>query len=612
MRPLVALALTAFIILGGAFDALASDRVALVIGNGAYKTSPLKNPANDARDMAAALKGMGFDVTAITDATLQQMENAVREFGAKLRNGGVGLFYYAGHGMQVAGENYLIPVDTKIEGEADVKFGALNAGKVLARMEDAGNELNIVALDACRTNPFAKSFRSSEPGLARMDAPKGSLIAYATAPGRVAADSGGTGRNGIYTGFLLQHMHTPGLKIEEILKRVRVDVVRTTADKQVPWESSSLIGDFFFVRAHAGQASLPVANVPATVVGQPAGQTGAPSIVQKIQSQKSDSYSQSDMESWHAEALLKFYKNNYPEALALFRMAAEKGYAPALYRLGSMYAQGQGVKKDDIQAIKLWRMAADKGYAEAQYSVGLSYGYGPRSARNDIESVKFFRKAAEQGHADAQQALALSYALGNGVNRDYTEAERWWIKAAEQGHVLAQRTLGSYYYDGTSGIKNYKEAAKWYGKAAEQGDAPAQLGLGIMYENGRGFVQNYPEAMLWIRRAAAQGYANAQGKLGNMYAQGRGVGQNFSEAVKWWQKAADQGNAQAQGNLGAMYYAGTGVPQDYAMAYLWSSLAAAQNEPTASKNRDLAASKMTPGQLVEVQQVASQWHPRTP
>ena len=179
-----------------AAPAMAAGRTALVIGNSAYPTAPLKNPVNDATDMAAALKRLGFDVTLLTDATMRQMEEAVRAFGLKLRGGGIGLFYFAGHGVQVAGENYLVPVNAAIQSEGDVKYGSLNAGLVLAKMEDAGNGPNVVILDACRNNPFARSFRSAEAGLARMDAPTGSLIAYATAPGHVASD--GEGRNGVW------------------------------------------------------------------------------------------------------------------------------------------------------------------------------------------------------------------------------------------------------------------------------------------------------------------------------------------------------------------------------------------------------------------------------
>ena len=219
-------------------------RLALVIGNSDYKSAPLKNPVNDARDMSNTLKVLGFKVIEEINADRKEMEEAIRQFGKQLRGGGVGLFYYAGHGIQAKGRNYLIPIGARIESESDARYQAVDAGMVLGKMEDAENDLNIVVLDACRDNPFSRSFRSRERGFAKMDAPKGSLIAYATAPGSVAAD--GKGRNGIYTKHLLKYMKTPGLTIESVLKKVRIDVMDETVDKQVPWESSSLRGDFYF------------------------------------------------------------------------------------------------------------------------------------------------------------------------------------------------------------------------------------------------------------------------------------------------------------------------------------------------------------------------------
>ncbi len=250
--------------LAGPVRGVAEARTALVIGNGAYKDAPLKNPVNDARDMAQALKALGFGVTLLTDATHQQMEAAVRDFGKTLRQGGVGLFYFAGHGVQVGGENFLVPVNAVIASESDVKFGCLNAGLVLGKMEDAGNGLNVIILDACRNNPFARSFRSAELGLAKMDAPTGSLIAYATAPGSVAAD--GAGRNGVYTEQILKHLRTPGLAITDLFMRVRMGVVAATGKKQVPWEASSLTGYFYFGgEAQPGQAPQPMPPLPAAM-----------------------------------------------------------------------------------------------------------------------------------------------------------------------------------------------------------------------------------------------------------------------------------------------------------------------------------------------------------
>lgn len=221
-----------------------SNRLALVIGNGNYKYSPLKNSVNDAADIANALTELGFKVTLKINAKQKVIEQSIRDFGRKLRAGGIGLFYYAGHGIQFRGKNFLIPIGANIESEADIQYESVDAGRILTQMEEAGNKFNIIILDACRNNPFARSFRSSTQGLAKMDAPAGSILAYSTAPGGIAAD--GAGRNGLYTSKLLKYMAVPGMEIGRLFRNVRAEVVAETNMKQVPWESSSLIGEFYF------------------------------------------------------------------------------------------------------------------------------------------------------------------------------------------------------------------------------------------------------------------------------------------------------------------------------------------------------------------------------
>lgn len=221
------------------------QRVALLIGNADYKSDPLRNPINDVRAMDSMLTSLGFDIIKVENATQREMDEAISQFGKKISNSGVGLFYYAGHGIQVSGENYLVPVGANIEVEGDVKYKAVNVGTVLAKMEAAGNRLNVVLLDACRNNPFARSWRSANKGLAKADAPKGTFIAYATAPGSVAGD--GAGNNSFFTEALLRAMKIKGLTIENVLKQVRKDVDYRSSGKQIPWSSSSLIGDFYFI-----------------------------------------------------------------------------------------------------------------------------------------------------------------------------------------------------------------------------------------------------------------------------------------------------------------------------------------------------------------------------
>jgi len=237
----------------------AENRLALVVGNAAYATSPLRNPVNDARAMAQTLRDLGFDVILRENVNENAMKRAINEFGDRLGRGGVGLFFYAGHAMQMGGRNYLIPIGAEIRTEADVDVESIDVNRVLARMEGARNRLNIVVLDACRDNPFARSFRSGSRGLVPIDAPSGTMIAYATAPGRLARD--GDGPNGLYTGELLRAMREPGLRLEEVFKRVRSVVRQQTTGEQVPWEASSVEGDFFFNLKSAALAPT-TAKVP--------------------------------------------------------------------------------------------------------------------------------------------------------------------------------------------------------------------------------------------------------------------------------------------------------------------------------------------------------------
>ena len=234
----------------------AVERHALVIGNANYQSSPLRNPLNDARDMAAALEGLGFQVQSLLDADAPEMEQAILDFGDRLRDGGVGLFYYAGHGVQAQGRNYLIPLQANISREIQLRHKAVDAGLVLDAMGAANNGLNIVILDACRDNPYANSFRNTTRGLARMDSPTGSLIAYATAPGDVAAD--GDGRNGVFTKHLLEQMQKPGVQVEQVFKQVTQAVYAETRQRQTPFTTSSLLGEFYFKPA----ASLSIEAEP--------------------------------------------------------------------------------------------------------------------------------------------------------------------------------------------------------------------------------------------------------------------------------------------------------------------------------------------------------------
>ena len=226
------------------------QRTALVIGNSNYgKNGALANPVNDATDVAQALRELGFEVIFLRDASRKETYDAIEQFNAKLRRGGVGLFYFAGHGLQNEGENYLIPIGANISREQDIREEAVALGRVLGAMEDAKNPLNLVLIDACRNNPFQRSWRSATPGLAFISAATGTLSSFATAPGKVAQDGyGARSRNSPDTASLLEQIKIPNLRVEEMFKNVRRSVLKKTRNRQTPWESTSLTGNFSFIK----------------------------------------------------------------------------------------------------------------------------------------------------------------------------------------------------------------------------------------------------------------------------------------------------------------------------------------------------------------------------
>ncbi len=241
-------------------------RLALVIGNSNYEHGgSLPNPVNDANAIAVALQSVGFEVMKYQNLTQKEMKIAINSFGQKLKGYEVGVFYYAGHGIQSKGMNYMIPVEADLQTEEQVEFDCVAADRVLAYMDVAQIKVNVIIMDACRNNPFERSWHRSANGngLAIMNAPTGTLIAYATAPGRVASD--GTGSNGLYTSALLKYLNDPKLTIEQVFKKVRTEVTEKSQGAQVPWETTSLTGDdFYFAMTDLKQGTLVTSTLPAT------------------------------------------------------------------------------------------------------------------------------------------------------------------------------------------------------------------------------------------------------------------------------------------------------------------------------------------------------------
>lgn len=264
---------------------VAQRRVALVIGNSKYESvGKLPNAANDAADMAASLRKLGFDVVDGVDQSKQQMKRMIREFGEKLNKGGVGLFFYAGHGVQYHGRNFLVPVDADIPVEDEIEDQAVDINLLLAKMDTAKNELNILILDACRNNPFSKSwseFRdiSEDNGLAKIAAPRGTVIFYSTEPGKVASD--GAGKNGLFTEVLLEQMKKPDVELDTMIKSVKRSVMEKSKNKQFPYVEGTNYRDFYFNETTAARPAAATTAVKAADSAESGDAAAEPVITEK-------------------------------------------------------------------------------------------------------------------------------------------------------------------------------------------------------------------------------------------------------------------------------------------------------------------------------------------
>ena len=247
----------------------AEARHALVIGNGNYEhTTPLRNPVNDAADVARALEHIGFSTTVVLDANVMEMEDAVLAFTEDLRStlGSAGIFYYAGHAVQSGGVNYLLPIDADIRSESELRRKTISTQEILEQLSDVRNGFNMVVLDACRDNPFAGSFRTTQRGLAvTTSAPPETLVVYATEAGGVASDGDGDGRNSPFTSAFLKHVGTAGVDVEIMIRDVMGEVQRSTEQKQRPWKYSSLTTSFQLVPRATTATGKTIVQVPVVV-----------------------------------------------------------------------------------------------------------------------------------------------------------------------------------------------------------------------------------------------------------------------------------------------------------------------------------------------------------
>ena len=531
---------------------LAEQRFALVIGNGGYGSRPLANPPHDAGLIARTLQGTGFEVTTLIDADQAAMRKAMIEFGRRLRgNDSVGVFYYAGHGVQIDGENYLIPVGADIKELEEVALNGVSLAELLRTMERP-NGVNLAILDACRDNPFSSSTRSAARGLAPVAAPSGTLIAYATAPGHVALD--GNGDNSPYSAALADVMPSEGVTLEEVFKRTRRKVLEATLGRQTPWEHSSLTGDFFFRPKTAAPETS--ARIPET-------------LAQPADARLSEIAAWQAVKSSNDPAIFRQHIAAYPDGLfselAALRLAKlEQPAAPSW---------PWTVTEPD-------RSSDGQSEAESLYEEALKLD-GPQSTAADLSAAAtLYRRAADAGLPAAMYALGRSYDKGRGLERNLSQAAQWYRAAADKGHPGAMASLGTMYEFGEGAPLDLAGAFRLYRQGAELGDTNAMTSLGFLYAAGKGVAVNLPEARRWYQQAAERGQPRAMFNLALMLLRGEGGPSDSTQAVQLLQTAGSRGHAGALRELVTLYDAGRGVQRDPIQAadFLLESYVAANDK----------------------------------
>ncbi len=482
------------------------ERLALVIGNGDYPRRPLSNPGNDADDVSAALKGYGFQVITRKNLRLGEMRSAINDFGGRLNNNTVGLIFFAGHGVvDQDGRSFLLPIgaDEDVSKPEQLASSAVDVEFMLGAME--GGLLNMIFLDACRTNPFSDrpafrkrgtTDRGLSPLIGRKFGRSDTLISYATADGNAADDSDYNGRNSPYTASLLKWMKEP-LPIELVLKQVRSEVMEKTEGRQRPIYNPEFTQDFSFQGSET------------TLTGSQQKNEGAklsPEVEKKLAAAE--------------RALVNEEKGEFMEIIGplvdsgKLEEAVMAGSARAKFIVGAV--SFFNVEEDKVlrtKALLLMEEAADAGNVNAQVLLGVIYGAGKVVAEDKKKARELWEQAADAGNPKAQYLLGKLYDEGaGGLDKDEKKARELWEKAAAAGDDDAQTSLGTLYYLGEGGLTEDKEKAReLWEKAAAAGDGDAQAWLGLLYVKGEGgLAKNEKKARELWEKAAASGNEKAK------------------------------------------------------------------------------------------------------
>ena len=556
--------LVAFVLAFASLPAAAESRLALVIGNGAYKSVPaLANPPNDAQDVAAALKSLGFKVALETDLDLAAMQRAIREFAAQSADADVSLFYYAGHGLQLAGRNYLVPVDAELRTLNDIAAKTVALDPVLAEF-GKGNGSHLVFLDACRNNPFAGGVTPQAPGLARVGKLPGFFITFATQPDNVAFDGGG--RNSPFATALLGHIATPGADISSMMIAVRNDVFAATGGQQIPADESLLTKQVYFAGSAASEETLE------TQLWRLAGKDRDPNLLQAYLDRYPDGPHAEDVRSLLGGAGKAVATTGQSQAeieSVLWAVARSERRATLAELYLARYPNGAHV--DDAKALIESLKAAEQESSSPENACErlATHPHDATASLNGVEinaltknaaaAVEFCSQAAE-AHPEVAHYTALlaraTYAAGR-----TDEALALYRKAADANDVRAMVSLGLMLESGDHAPKDPKAAFALYAKAAERGSADGALDLAVALIRGKGIDVDIPRAIALLQKASDGGSARATYDLAALVASGVG-GKPAAEALALFRRAGAEGYPQGYRAAAVLLDEGRGAPKN--------------------------------------------------
>ena len=608
-----------FLAMAFALPAFAQTRHALVIGIDDYAhVTPLQKARNDARAVADALKPADFEVTLLIDSGLEPLINGVERFVRTIQPGDEVLFFFAGHGVELDGQNFLLPADLRVPevgGRLFLRQNALAVDMIQEMIADRRPQTTLVILDACRDNPFPpgpdRSLGTTR-GLARQSSSAGSFVLMSADAGEAALDrlsDRDTDPNSVFTRALLPRLTRPGATIRSIAPEVRSDVVRTAESvgrTQFPHWDDRLNSDFVFQQ--------PLGGAEAQTVTQPLDPCAAARATWQViaDSDNEQVYDQFIQDHPQCPTLLAYARqrmqslqaqiasaqsarpqltSTFASGLACERMADRelidferlRSYAreavvtcrealsdqpedaPTMARL----ARALTAADENEEAYELYHKAAALGDTMAMNGLAIAYQEGRGTDKDESEALRWFRMAAESGDLWAQTNLGWRYETGRGVGQDHAEAVRWYRLAADAGHARAQTNLGWMLANGRGTDRNDSEAVYWYHKAAEIEYPRAIRLLGFMFENGRGVEKDEAKAVRLARQAAALGDDVAMYNMGQYFRSGIGITADPSKAIRWYEQAAEKGNTSAIWQLATAYRTGNGIEEDYSKSVEW-------------------------------------------